>query len=127
MQRGYFLRTSNMVLMDEPTSSEASPLLPSDPHKKPRLQRPQLAFYLTALLVFLIESGVYFMEMPSARIYEDIICHHYYNNIDGDGHISLFAKIDESLCKGDEVQKELAVLIGGLQMGFAIPGTLGNK
>ena len=62
------------------------------------------------------------MGVPSLRIYEDIICHHYYNEIEGEGHIGLDEGIEEKKCKGEEVQNRLNVLIAGVQFLGAIPG-----
>jgi len=54
------------------------------------------------------------MAIPTVRVYEDILCHLYYEKLGGevtrpDG------SIDESLCKVDEVQKQLNILIAVLQ------------
>ncbi|OAF55466.1 hypothetical protein VC83_08362 [Pseudogymnoascus destructans] len=50
-------------------------------------------------VMFLINFGAYMMTMPQSRIYEDIICHHYYDGLEGTSHPSLDTPIDESLCK----------------------------
>ena len=62
------------------------------------------------------------MAVPSIRLYEDIICHHYYENLEGEGHIGLEGNIDEKECKGDEVQNQLNVLLVVLHFLSAIPG-----
>jgi hypothetical protein len=62
------------------------------------------------------------MGVPALRIYEDIICHHYYENMEGEGHIGFQGDIDESLCKGDEVQNQLNVLLGVYHFLAAISG-----
>ena len=64
------------------------------------------------------------MFTPSLRVFEDIICHHYYDNMEGEGHIALSGKIDEELCKGPEIQEELAIVMGGLQFAESISGTM---
>jgi hypothetical protein len=66
--------------------------------------------------------GNFFMIAPQLRIYEDIICRHYYDEIKGQGHIALSEDIDESLCKIDEIQEELAVIMGGLSVVESVPG-----
>jgi hypothetical protein len=66
--------------------------------------------------------GNYFMIAPQLRIYEDIICRHYYDKIEGQGHIALTEDLDESLCKLDEIQEELAVVMGGLSVVDSVPG-----
>ena len=64
------------------------------------------------------------MAVPTIRLYEDIICHRYYENLEGAGHIGLEGKIDEKECKGDEIQGQLNVLLAGLHFLGAIPGML---
>lgn len=66
--------------------------------------------------------GNYFLVAPQLRVYEDIICRHYYDEIKGQGHIALTEDIDESLCKIDEIQEELAILVGGLSVADSVPG-----
>jgi hypothetical protein len=66
--------------------------------------------------------GGVLMAVPAIRLYEDIICHHYYENLEGDGHIGLEGDIDEKECKGDEVQGQLNVLLAVLHFLGAIPG-----
>ena len=61
------------------------------------------------------------MIAPQLRVYEDIICRHYYDEIKGQGHIALTEDIDESFCKIDEIQEELAVIMGGLSVVDSIP------
>lgn len=61
------------------------------------------------------------MAVPGIRIYEDIICHHYYAKKEGEGFIGFGDGIDESLCKGDEVQNELSIVVAGLHVIGAIP------
>lgn len=61
------------------------------------------------------------MAVPVVRLYEDIICHHYYDDLEGDGHIGLEGNIDEKQCKGDEIQGQLNVLLAGLHFLGAIP------
>ena len=60
------------------------------------------------------------MAVPSVRVYEDIICHRYYESLGGD-LTGPDGKIEESLCKVDEVQKQLNLLIAVLQ--FLSAGT----
>lgn len=61
------------------------------------------------------------MAVPGIRIYEDIICHHYYAKREGEGRIGFEGNIDESLCKGEEVQNELSIIVAGLHVIGAIP------
>ncbi|MCJ1386988.1 hypothetical protein MMC17_010117 [Xylographa soralifera] len=81
------------------------------------------------LVVFLNSSGEQIMETPQTRIYESVICYRYYEKADpskirlgrdavGPGAI---AGVDEVFCKADEVQDELAMLNGILQLLDGVP------
>lgn len=62
------------------------------------------------------------MSVPGIRIYEDIICHHYYaRQGEGKGFRGLEGDIDEDRCKGLEVQNELSFLLAGLHVVGALP------
>ena len=61
------------------------------------------------------------MGVPGIRIYEDIICHQYYDNLEGSGRIGLLEEIDESLCKIDAVQNQMNFLLAVLHFLGAIP------
>jgi hypothetical protein len=113
-------------------SSEIEPLLPL---KQPTLQRqhsfldaipkahsPGVVVGLMSMVVFVIMFGAFLILVPLNRILEDIICHHFYDNIKGEGHIGLSGKIDEKYCKGNEVQGELATILGVQDMVESIPG-----
>lgn len=108
--------------MDEPLdSSDEAPLLPSSAHHQTKytfytLRSPNSIIWLLTIINLFIQSTSYFIAIPSTRIYEDILCHHFYN-------IPSFKdEIDEKLCKGHVVQGELALIRGYATMGFAIPG-----
>ncbi len=60
------------------------------------------------------------MGVPSIRIYEDIICHHYYNRLH-EGHIGFDDHIDEDMCKAEEIQEQLNILMAALQFLMALP------
>jgi hypothetical protein len=70
----------------------------------------------------MLMCGNYFSVAPQLRVYEDIICRHYYDEIKGQGHIAFTEDIDESLCKIDEIQEELAIVVGGLSVADSVPG-----
>ncbi|KAI0409397.1 major facilitator superfamily domain-containing protein [Xylaria palmicola] len=57
-----------------------------------------------------------FFELPLTRLIEDIICHDYYDVA------SLTQPIDESLCKEDAIQKQLAYLLAVLSTLYSIVG-----
>ncbi|KAF7933703.1 uncharacterized protein EAE98_003412 [Botrytis deweyae] len=78
------------------------------------------AIVLATLLWF--EFGGYLMAVPVLRVYEDIICHHYYDRLQGEGHIILGGDIDESMCKKDDIQNELSIIVAGTYFLGAIPG-----
>ncbi len=61
------------------------------------------------------------MQIPSWRLMEDVICHHYYDNRTGTAHIGLTGRIDEGMCKGPEVQERLNTLVAGMLLLAAIP------
>ena len=61
------------------------------------------------------------MAVPSIRLYEDIVCHHFYNGLKGEDHIGFEEEIEEGLCKRDEVQEQLNILFAGLQLLGALP------
>jgi hypothetical protein len=72
---------------------------------------------ITAIIIsvlFVLEFGGFLMAVPAIRLYEDIICHHYYNGIEGEGHIGFGETIDEGMCKGEEVQEKLNILLAGI-------------
>ncbi len=73
-----------------------------------RVPRPRHAPNVTTVLYFITFIASYsggFIELPLTRLIEDILCHDYYDVE------SLTTPIDESLCKEDSIQKELAYLL----------------
>jgi hypothetical protein len=72
-------------------------------------------------IIFILAFGGYLMAVPSIRLYEDIVCHHFYNGLEGEEHRGFDEVIDEGLCKRDEVQEELNVLFAGLHFLGALP------
>lgn len=117
-----------MRIPHENDDDDTALLLPDEPPTPPRTPLP---FYQTRsttaitiilmAVVVVLSFGAYLTAVPSIRIYEDIVCHHYYDQIQGEGHIGLEEQIDESLCKIPEVQQELNILLAGLHVIGAIP------
>jgi hypothetical protein len=115
---------------EESTPSERSSLLrptsPTGPSRAvsfiPQVHSPHAVLSLIFCALFMLLFGNYFLVAPQLRIYEDIICRHYYDEIKGQGHIALSQDIDESLCKIDEIQEELAIFMGGLSVADSVPG-----
>lgn len=62
------------------------------------------------------------MIIPATRIQENILCHYYYNELEGDGHIGYDQDIPEEMCKGEEVQRRFNVLYAVLGLIGCIPG-----
>ncbi|KFY38674.1 hypothetical protein V495_06427 [Pseudogymnoascus sp. VKM F-4514 (FW-929)] len=111
-------------------SQENEPLLPGSRQRRPSLSilptlhNPRIIIALLTGVMFLINFGAYMMTMPTSRIYENIICHHYYDNLSGPSHKALDLPIDEGLCKVGPVQAELATIIGGVFVSQSIPSLL---
>ncbi|PQE32712.1 major facilitator superfamily transporter protein [Rutstroemia sp. NJR-2017a WRK4] len=87
-----------------------------------RAWSPRLLLTFVLATLFWIEFGGYLMAVPGLRIYEDIICHHYYDNLHGDGNVMEDGNIDESMCKIDSIQNELSTIVAALHFLEAIPG-----
>jgi hypothetical protein len=114
---------------EESTASERSPLLrptrPAGPSQTvsftPQVHSPHFVLFLIFCAIFMLMFGNYFLVAPQLRVFEDIICRHYYDEIKGQSHIALTDDIDESLCKLDQIQEELAIVIGGLSVVDTVP------
>lgn len=83
---------------------------------------PRTIILIFLSIVFILQFGGSLTFVPSMRLYEDIVCHHYYNKLDGERHIGFESNIGEELCKVEEVQKELNVLFAGLNVLSVVPG-----
>ena len=82
----------------------------------------KIVFILTVFMsVFTI--GGYMLVIPLTRVYEDIICHRYYEALKGTMHVDLNEYLDERNCKKDEIQSELAFVNGILHALSAVPGS----
>jgi hypothetical protein len=82
---------------------------------------PRTIIAILFALIFILSFGGNLMTVPSMRLYEDIMCHHYYNGLQDERHIAYEGHIDEELCKVEEVQNELNVVFAGLRVLGAIP------
>ncbi|RDW79795.1 hypothetical protein BP6252_04433 [Coleophoma cylindrospora] len=113
----------------EPTV-EQQPLLAREEDATPHhsiirtTHSPRVVIGVMVFTIFVLSFASTIMGLPALRIYEDIICHRYYENVSGLGHIGLEGKIDEGLCKGDEVQNELNIILGVKQFLTAVPAML---
>jgi hypothetical protein len=93
-------------------------------HSIPEAHSPKTIVGILFTTLFILGFGAYLLQVPTIRLYEDIICHHYYNGLKGDQHIGFDQPIDESMCKGDQVQSELNVLEAVYHFISAVPGKL---
>ncbi|TVY43956.1 Efflux pump [Lachnellula subtilissima] len=105
-------------------------------HGQPKWARPRLSFKIrqtrsprvvTGVIfttIFVMAFGGNLMAVPGLRLWEDIICHHYYNDLQGEDHIGFDGHIDEGLCKEDQVQNQLNIFIGVLAFLTPIPSLL---
>lgn len=116
-------------------SDEETPLLSPPPQRSiyASFSRPFRSIFsqarssssITAIVLvtlFWFEFGAYLMAVPVLRVYEDIICHHYYDRLQGEGYVVFGGDIDESMCKKDDIQNELSILVAGTHFLGAIPG-----
>ncbi|CCD44531.1 hypothetical protein BofuT4_P054320.1 [Botrytis cinerea T4] len=116
-------------------SDEETPLLSPPPQRSiyasfsrpfrsifSQAQSPSSITAIVLVTLFWFEFGAYLMAVPVLRVYEDIICHHYYDRLQGEGHVVFGGDIDESMCKKDDIQNELSILVAGTHFLGAIPG-----
>jgi hypothetical protein len=74
----------------------------------------QVRFRLTVVLfimVLALEIGMIMSMGPLTRIYESIACRNYYEQRDP-GKIGANGQVKEELCKVNEVQTEVAAVVG---------------
>lgn len=83
-------------------------------------RRPRTIYFLLSLMVFGLSFSGSLGEVPVTRLIEDNLCQRYYAaRLNGDTRHN---KIDENLCKSDEIQSQLAYLNGWLPMIEAVVG-----
>lgn len=107
------------------TPNEATPLLsetqqPERPSATSRLHvtSPRNIVLLLALNILILASAGGLTVVPQTRLLEDIFCHLHYGDIKG------LSDIDESLCKIDSIQSELAYVNGLITAVEAVVGML---
>ncbi|KAH9214752.1 major facilitator superfamily domain-containing protein [Leptodontidium sp. 2 PMI_412] len=93
--------------------SEATSLLPeAQQTKRPystwrfHVTTPRNIVLLLALNILILSSAGGLTVVPQTRLLEDILCHRFYGDIKG------LSDIDESMCKIDSIQSELAYING---------------
>lgn len=89
-------------------ASSVSSLLAPIPHKKASVTN--ILYFIT----FIVSYAGGFVELPLTRLIEDHLCHDYYDVE------SSTQPIDESLCKEDAIQKQLAYLLAVLSTLYSI-------
>lgn len=108
------------------SSNEREPLLPpTKPRYKPAKWQPHSPVAIVVLLysvITLLQFGAKLMYVPSVRIFEWIICHHYYENVEGDKRIGRDGNVPESMCKIEPVQGRLNNLLAVVWMANCVPG-----
>lgn len=129
-----------------PSVGEETPLLPAPPqisivssssrwsrwisdrtYASSCIRRARSPHVITAIVLaslLWLQFGGYLMAVPVLRVYEDIICHHYYDRLQGAGYTALLGNIDESMCKKDDIQNELSIVVAGSHFLGAITGLL---
>ncbi|ATZ53218.1 hypothetical protein BCIN_09g00960 [Botrytis cinerea B05.10] len=116
-------RSSHDGTFDEesPLLDHLRPTTATDTHSLiHQTHSPRIIISLLTAIVFIIGFGGYLAWIPSMRIYEDILCHRYYE--ERRGGVGLSSTIDEARCKGDEVQEELNILTAVMETLKALPG-----
>lgn len=78
---------------------------------------PGTIVLLVSLLKFAVTCSGMMMLIPIYRLIEDSLCHVYYEDDSPD-------LIEEMKCKVDEVQSELAILIGWFNLVTAVMSTI---
>ncbi|KAL7619931.1 hypothetical protein AAE478_010478 [Parahypoxylon ruwenzoriense] len=76
----------------------------------PIAYKPATIIGLFYFIIFISSAADAFRQIPMTRIYEDILCHEYYNSTQ-----SQDKPIDEELCKEDVIQSRLAYLFAVLE------------
>jgi hypothetical protein len=97
----------------------------SSPSNGPSLDptlSPRIIILLVFTTIFILTFGSSLIGVPCLRIYEDIVCRNYYAGLEGEGRIELGGSVDESMCKGEEVQSKLNLFLAVLTFLSAIPG-----
>lgn len=112
---------------------ESQPLLSSQ-HERPELPQRnpppgrgrKWHIYLLFVIVAGLDSTIFMLNLPLTRVYESIVCYHYFAAQDPSRFSSPF-EIPESLCKAGPVQEELALVKGYELLFMALPGWLAAK
>ncbi|KJZ68867.1 hypothetical protein HIM_11748 [Hirsutella minnesotensis 3608] len=108
--------------------SESQPLLmslsqrPEDATRKPSTARHrQWHVYLLFMIVAGLDTTIFMLNLPLARVYESIICYYYFAAREPSRFTSPF-HIPEALCKAKPVQEDLALVKGYELLFMVLPG-----
>ncbi|KAI9829497.1 MAG: hypothetical protein M1819_006317 [Sarea resinae] len=99
-----------------PLLRKSSVALTREPQKAPGRIR---VFIVTCLLISAIDFGGYLAYAPQTEIFQDIICRRYYSRTNRVPFGNVI--IDESECKLDAIQGELALVNGWLDTFITLP------
>lgn len=111
--------------------TEGSPLLPSgrshtsgDIFPKTKSSR-SIVLFIT-LTFFLLNMGGGLILIPQQRLVEDVLCREYWRGRGRGNQTSIgpLDSIEEKYCKADEIQSELAYILGIQATLEFLPGTL---
>ncbi|KAH7305243.1 major facilitator superfamily domain-containing protein [Stachybotrys elegans] len=81
----------------------------------------QTQIYLLLVMVAGLDFTVFMLNLPLTRVYESIICYHYWAAVDPGRFPD---EVPEALCKGAPVQEELAIVKGYEMLFMSLPGML---
>lgn len=98
---------------------EDTPLLPESQRDTLRTSEninPRLVVALVTAVVFITTFGACLTSVPILRVVEDILCRRILQGTLPAGDI------DESLCKRNDIQQDLATFMGVQSMLEAVPG-----
>ncbi|PGH14310.1 hypothetical protein AJ79_03132 [Helicocarpus griseus UAMH5409] len=116
----------DIPFLPKSTSFESSPFTSKHGLDVPESAQRKLRLRLTIALfaiVLAFETGGSMLAAPMTRIFESIICLHYYEQHD-QSKIGKGGFIPEQLCKNKEIQSEVAIVKGYGELFDALSGVL---
>ncbi|KAI0429899.1 major facilitator superfamily domain-containing protein [Xylaria sp. FL1042] len=88
----------------------------------PKAEKPGIIVFILCVVIFVGSASSGFQNMPMTRIFEDILCRQYYDQIHSHNE-----PIDEDMCKVDAIQSKLAYLfaiMSSLNAGVSVLAAL---
>ncbi|KAI1296972.1 major facilitator superfamily domain-containing protein [Xylaria venustula] len=98
--------TSDHHDANEPRPRGGKPLLNWFASAIPKAEKPGTIVFILCVVIFIGSMASGFLYMPLTRIFEDILCRQYYDQIHSHDQ-----PIDEDMCKVDAIQSKLAYLL----------------